>query len=107
LLSDATLNPNTVRADDATMNFHARRVQVDRISLDGLSAKARMDHGVLRVDSLLADVLGGKLIAHGTLDARPTIPADDLDLKISDLQLGQVGARGGAQAPFKARFRPD
>ena len=105
LLSDAALNPNTVRADDATVNFHAHRVQVDRVSLDGLSAKARMEHGVLKVDPLLAEVLGGKLIAHATLDARPTIPADDLDLKISDLQLGQIGSQGTAQPPFQGPLR--
>ena len=105
LLSDAALNPNTVRADDATVNFRAHRLQVDRVSLDGLSAKARMDHGVLKVDPLLAEVLGGKLIAHAVLDARPTIPADALDLKISDLQLGQIGSQGSAQPPFQGSLR--
>jgi uncharacterized protein involved in outer membrane biogenesis len=105
LLSDAALNPNIVRADDASVNFHAHRLQVDRVSLAGLSAKARMDHGVLKVDPLLADVLGGKLIAHAMLDARPTLPADALDLKISDLQLAQIGSQGSAQPPFQGSLQ--
>jgi AsmA family protein len=105
LVSDAVLNPNIVRADDATVNFHAHRLQVDRVLLAGLSAKARMDHGVLKVDPLLADVLGGKLVAHATLDARPTTPADALDLKISDLQLGLIGAQGSAQPPFQGALQ--
>jgi uncharacterized protein involved in outer membrane biogenesis len=107
LLSDAALNPTIVRADDATVNFHAHRVQVNRVSLDGLSAKARMEHGVLKVDPLLADVLGGKLVAHARLDARPAIPADDLDLEITNLQLGQIGSQGSAppvQGSLQARL---
>jgi uncharacterized protein involved in outer membrane biogenesis len=105
LLSDAALNPNTVRVDDANVNFHAHRLQVDRISLYGLAAKARMVQGVLKVDPLSADVLGGRLIAHATLDARPTIPADALDLKISDLQLGQIGSEGSAAAPLQGSLQ--
>ena len=104
LLSDAALNPNIVRADDATVNFHAHRVQVDRVSLDGLSAKARMEHGVLKVDPLLADVLGGKLVAHARLDARPAIPADDLDLEITNLQLAQIGSQDSAP-PFQGSLQ--
>ena len=105
LLSDAALNPNIVRADDAIGNFHAHRLQVDRVSLDELSAKARMEHGVLKVDPLSADVLGGKLIAHATLDARPPIPKDNLDLTVSDLQLGQIGSQNPDRPPFQGPLR--
>lgn len=105
LLSDAALNQDTVRRDDATVIFHAHRLQVDRISLYGLSAKARMDHGVLEVAPLSADVLGGKLIAHATLDARRPIPADEVDLKIRDLQLAQLGSQGNAPPPFEGSLQ--
>jgi len=49
-----------------------------------------IDHGVLVVAPLSADVLEGKLNAHLKLDSRTDDPVADLDLKITDLQLAQL-----------------
>jgi uncharacterized protein involved in outer membrane biogenesis len=71
------------------------------VSLQEVSAKATIDHGILAVAPLLADVLGGKLIAHVRLDARPEVPAADVNLKISDLQLGQIDRKDSVQPPVE------
>ncbi len=90
LLSDATLSPSVVRRGEAVVNFQAHRVDVGRVSLHAVAAKMTIDHGILVVAPLSADVLEGKLDAHLKLDSRTDVPAADLDLKITDLQLGQL-----------------
>lgn len=101
LLSDAMLDPGMMRRGDAVVTFRAHRVDVGRVSLQEVSAKATIDHGILAVAPLLANVLGGKLIAHVRLDARPEVPAADLNLKIADLQLGQIDRKDSGQPPVE------
>jgi len=90
LLSDAMLNPGGLRRGEALVNFQARRVDVGRVSLHTVAAQMTIDHGVLVVAPLSADVLEGKLNAHLKLDSRTDDPVADLDLKITDLQLAQL-----------------
>ncbi len=100
LLSDAMLSSELVRGHDATMKFRAHRVDVARLSLHEISAKATIDHGVLTVAPLLAELLGGTIDAHLRLDARPKVPAVDVDLKITDLQLGQFDRNNAGPPSF-------
>jgi len=101
LLSEAMLDPSTMRRGDAVVAFRAHRVDVGRVSLQEVSAKATIDHGILVVAPLLADVLDGKLIAHVRLDARPEVPAADVNLKITDLQLGHIDHKDSGQPPVE------
>ena len=94
LLSDATLSPSVVRRGEAAISFRARRVDVGRVSLRAVATGMTIDHGVLVVAPLSADVLEGKLNARLRLDARTDVPVADLDLKITDLQLGQLDQKG-------------
>jgi AsmA family protein len=88
LLSNAVLSPHVLRISDATVRFRATTVDLGRLPLHDVSVKAVIDRGVLTVAPLLAEVLGGHVNAHLTLDARKDVPAANVDLKITDLQLG-------------------
>jgi uncharacterized protein involved in outer membrane biogenesis len=101
LLSDAMLDPGMMRRGDAVVNFRAHRIDVDQVSLHELSAKATIDHGILAVVPLLAEMLEGKLIAYVRLDARPEVPTADLNLKITNLQLGQIDRKDSGQPPVE------
>jgi uncharacterized protein involved in outer membrane biogenesis len=89
-LSDATLSPSVVRHGEAEVHFHAHRVDVGRVSLHAVAANMTIDHGILVVAPLSADVLAGKLNAHLRLDARTDTPIADIDLKVTDFQVGQL-----------------
>ncbi len=100
MLSDAQLNPQTLRRADARISFHAGRVEVGRLSLDAVSAKGTVEHGVLTVAPLLGSVLRGKFQAHLTLDAKRDPPAADADIKIENLQLGDIPRKASGAAPL-------
>ncbi len=105
LLSNAMLNLDAVRRGDAAINFRARRAAVGNVYLQEIAAKVNISHGVLIVEQLVANLLEGKLLGHGKLDATTGNPAAALDLKFSDLQLGQLVHKGAGKPPLEGLMR--
>ncbi len=101
LLSNAALSPHVLRISDATVRFRAHRVDVGRLSLHDVSVKAAIDHGVLTVAPLSAEVLGGNVNAYLTLDATKDIPDANVDVKITDLQLAQIPHKDPSAPPIE------
>jgi uncharacterized protein involved in outer membrane biogenesis len=93
LLSNAAPNAGALRPMTATLRFRARRVTVGHVTLNAVAAKVTVDRGVLAVTPLSADVLDGKLNLQLKIDARKEIPAVDLDVRITGLQLGQYARK--------------
>jgi AsmA family protein len=93
-LSTAAPNAGALRPMTATIRFRARRMAVGRITLNAVAAKVSVDRGLLAVMPLSADVLDGKLNMQLKIDARKEIPAVDLDVRITGLQLGQYARKG-------------
>lgn len=88
LFSDVAPDPSGLRRSAAIVKFQAKRVDAGRLSFSAVMAKLTNDHGVLAVP-LSADLLGGKFNAQIKIDARKATPTARLELKITDLQLGQ------------------
>jgi uncharacterized protein involved in outer membrane biogenesis len=83
------------------VNFKARRVEVGKVALQALAANIKLDRGLIDVASLSADLLGGKLNARAKIDARPQVPVAALDLKITDLELGELPRKGTGSPPVE------
>jgi uncharacterized protein involved in outer membrane biogenesis len=94
LLSNAAPNAGALRPMTALVRFRARRVTLGHVTLNTVAAKVTVDRGVLAVTPLSADVLDGKLNVQLKIDARKEIPAVDLDVGITGLQLGQYARKG-------------
>ena len=88
LLSDASLNPATIRRGDAHVNYHARRVDIGHVPIHAVALVLTIHQGVMVAAPLSADVSGGKLTGRVKLDANSDNPAADVDLTLSNLQLG-------------------
>jgi uncharacterized protein involved in outer membrane biogenesis len=96
LLSRATLKPETLRRADAKISFHATRVDVGRVSLGEVSARAALDRGLLDVTSIEAKMLGGTLHGRLRLDANHDLPPVEVDLRVAKLALDQIHRKEGA-----------
>jgi uncharacterized protein involved in outer membrane biogenesis len=101
LLSEAKLSRDMVRRSDATVSFSAKEVDVGRMPLQQLKARATIRDGVLTVTSLAADLYQGKLSARLKVDATPEVPAADVDLTIIDLQVGLINHKDASAPPFE------
>jgi uncharacterized protein involved in outer membrane biogenesis len=105
LLSDAKLSHDMVRRGEATVSFSAQQVDVGRMPLQHLNAKATIHDGVLSVSSLQADLYEGKLSARLKLDARPEVPAAVAELSIVDMQIGLVNRKDARPPPFEGALK--
>ena len=105
LFSNASVSSRLVRACDATIRFRAGTVVAGRLSLQDVSAKASMDRGVFAVAPLVAKVEGGTLEARLRFDARGRVPAANLDLKLTDFQLGQLPHKNPGAPPIEGALQ--
>jgi len=101
LLSDATPNVAALRRIDGTAMYRVRRVDAGRITLDSVTAKVSVDHGALGITLASPQVLQGKLNAQLNIDARNDMPTVQLDLGVSELQVGQYARTAGAAAALE------
>jgi AsmA family protein len=99
LLSNAVFIPRTLRRADWAVQFRASRIDVSRVSLHEVSARITIEHGVLTVAPMLAELLGGKLSAHLKLDARSDSPTSDVDLKLAGAQLARFDRKDTGPPP--------
>jgi AsmA family protein len=105
LLSDAMLDPISLRRSDALVSFRAQSVEAGHVTMQKVSARVTVDHGILKMAPLLADILGGKLSAHVRLDATRDVPPAEVDLNISGLQIGRLAHKDSSQPPFEGLLR--
>jgi uncharacterized protein involved in outer membrane biogenesis len=101
LLSNASLNPETLRHGDATVNYRVKQLDVGRITLTHGAARARIEGGVLTAESMSAELYEGKIDGHFKLDARKDPPAAEAAFTITDLHLGLVGRTGDTAPPIE------
>jgi AsmA family protein len=101
LLSDAMLSLTMLRSRDVNVKFRAHELAVGRLTVQAVSAKAVIDHGVVTVAPLSALILGGRVNAHLGLDASHEIPTAKVDIRIIDLQLGQFPYKDPDHPPIE------
>lgn len=105
LLSTAALNPATLRRGVARVKFSARRLEVGRFTLSDLAAHGTLDQRVLSLTSLSAGLMGGKLNARATIDAKSDPPNATADIRIADAQLAQYPWKSPGPAPIEGAMR--
>ena len=105
LLPDTALRLVGIRRDDSVINFHAQSVGAGRVTLRAVAAQLTIDHGVLALPSLSASIADGKLTGRMSFDATHEIPTAALDLRISDLRLGEIGHKSAAEPPLDGRLQ--
>src|SRR6185437_2562630 len=105
LLSDAELRPSAVRRGDASIDFHARRVEMGRIGLTDVAARVSIENGVVVAAPLTGDLVRGRVNARVKIDASTDLPRADFDVKFADLQLGLLARNGAASPPIEGLLR--
>ena len=105
LLSNAVFSPSALRRGDWAVQFRARRIDVSRVSLHEVSARITIEHGVLTVAPMLAELLGGKMTAHLKLDARSDSPTSDVDLKLAGAQLARFDRKDAGPPPAEGSLQ--
>lgn len=96
LLPDTILDVSRIRSTDAVVDYQADSVIASRnLPFRQVKMKVSLDHGVLTADPLAFRFRSGELTGRFRLDARTDAPKNDLDLKVSQVRLGDFFSKTG------------
>ncbi len=93
LLPDKPYNLKKLRSLDADVELHASRVSARKLPIEGMSARLRLEDGLLRIDPLDVAVAGGRMTGTIQLDARRNPIATRTDLRLRDLEVPKLMPR--------------
>lgn len=99
LFPDAHLQVERVRAMDADVHFRATAIEAGTVPFKQVAAHARLQQGVLDVDSFEFDLQQGRFAGELRLDARTRVPQVRLDLRGRDIDLEQFRAKSANGQP--------
>ncbi len=99
LFPDARLQVDRVRAMDADVRFRAKSIDAGQIPFKQVAFRAKLDNGVLVLDPLALDMKQGRVAGEARIDARRSIPAVHVDLRVKDIQLDQLKGKSPHAEP--------
>jgi hypothetical protein len=109
LLPEATLNVDRVRKMDADVRYRADSVRARLVPLQRIRLHIRLDHGLLTLDPVAADFTRGTITGRVAINARGAVPAEDLDLRASNIRIEDFMAKAGTEqavsGPILARLK--
>jgi hypothetical protein len=105
VLPDMPLRVERVRAMDAVVDYKAEAIRSQDFPLRQLVLHLTLDHGVMRLNPLTFTFPNGKLAGKVKVDARGAVPINDVDARITDVQLAQFfgGAHPLIEGTMEAR----
>ncbi len=101
LFPDARLQVERVRAMDGDIRFRANSIDAGQIPFKQVAFRVKLDNGVLALDPLTFEMKQGRVAGDVRINARKSIPAAHIDLRVKDVQLDQLkGKSPGAEPPL-------
>jgi uncharacterized protein involved in outer membrane biogenesis len=101
LLPTAKLQVERLRGMDATVHYRAQEVKAQTMPLRAVDAQLRLKDNVLRIDPFAFTMPEGKVAGRTVIDVRHDVPAEDVDLRLTDVQLDQFHTKGDSMPPFE------
>jgi uncharacterized protein involved in outer membrane biogenesis len=85
---------------DAQVHYRADSVIAQKLPLKAVDLSVKLDHGLLGIEPFAVTLPLGQVAGSVKIDARNDVPRTDLDLRITNLNLGQFKPKGSTQAPM-------
>jgi uncharacterized protein involved in outer membrane biogenesis len=101
LLPAARLQVERLRGMNATLHYHAEEVKAQSIPLRGVDLQLRLRDNVLRIAPFAFTLPEGTLAGSATIDVRKRVPTEDLDVRLTNVQLAQFHAKGSTMPPLE------
>ena len=99
LFPDSHLQVERVRAMDADGRFEADSIDAGPLPLKHVAFHIKLDEGVLSVDPFEFEMPEGTLHGLARVDARGRVPQTHLDVRLTNIQLGQLKGKAPDATP--------
>ena len=97
VLPDATLRSEAIGRFDADIHYRVATLRVENLPVSDIDLTLDLDHSLLRLSPMKANLAGGQLAADIALDARGRVVQTDYDIRLSPTPMGTLLARFGAE----------
>ncbi|HTV49809.1 MAG TPA: AsmA family protein [Steroidobacteraceae bacterium] len=97
LMPTAKLQVERLRGMDATLHYRAEEVRAQSLPLRQVDLQLRLQGNVLRIDPFTFTLPQGTLAGSAVIDVRQSVPAEALDVRLSNVQLAQFHTKQSKQ----------
>jgi AsmA family protein len=104
LLPDADLQVQRVRAMDADVHFDAAAITAAKMPMKKVHFHLVLDDAKITLDPLGFVLPQGEFTGTVAIDARGATPQTSIDMKLSNIDLGQFKAKSGKEPPLEGRL---
>jgi AsmA family protein len=104
LLPDADLQVQRVRGMDADVQFDAASVTASKMPMKKVHFHLKLDNGKIALDPLAFQLPQGEFSGTVAVDAQGATPRTQIDMKLSNVDLGQFKPKSGQAAPLEGQL---
>jgi hypothetical protein len=101
LLPTAKLQVDRLRGLNATLHYHAEEIKAQDLPLRKVDLHLRLQNNVLRIDPFAFTLPEGMLAGTAVIDANEHVPAEQLDVRLTHVQLAQFHTKGTTKPPLE------
>ena len=101
LLPTARLQVDRLRGMDATLRYHADEIKAQSLPLKQVDLRLHLQNDVLRIDPFAVTLPEGELAGTVSIDVHGPVPTEQLDVRLTHVQLAQFHTKGAAKPPFE------
>ena len=101
LLPTARLQVDRLRGLNATLHYHADEIKSQDLPLRKVDLKLRVKDDVLYIDPFAFTLPEGELAGTAVIDAHERIPAEQMDVRLTHVQLAQFHTKGTTKPPIE------
>jgi uncharacterized protein involved in outer membrane biogenesis len=101
LLPTAKLQVDRLRGMDATLRYRADEIKSQTLPLKKVDLQLRVHHDVLQIHPFTFTLPEGKISGTAVIDAREHVPTEQLDVRLTRVQLAQFHTKGTTKPPFE------
>ncbi|HEY6514629.1 MAG TPA: AsmA family protein [Steroidobacteraceae bacterium] len=94
LLPTSKLQVDRLRGLNATLHYHADEIKAQALPLRKVDLHLRLQNNVLRIDPFAFTLPEGMLGGTAVIDANGRVPAEQLDVRLTHVQLAQFHTKG-------------
>jgi hypothetical protein len=101
LLPTARLQVDRLRGMNATLRYHADKIKAQNLPLQKVDLHLRLRNDVLQVDRFAFTLPQGEIAGTATIDVHGPVPTEQLDVRLTHVQLAQFHTKGTTKPPFE------
>lgn len=101
LLPTAKLQVDRLRGLNATLHYQADEIKSQDLPLRKVDLRLRLRDSVLHIDPFAFTLPEGMLAGTAVIDARQHVPAEQLDVRLTHVQLAQFHTKGTTKPPLE------